>query len=111
MSTRFTGVDRLSSTTYPLRKTASLLLAFFVAMSMYPEVQKAAQAELDAVVGTARLPTFSDREGLPYVNALFMECLRWHPIVPTGIPHVNTVDDEFEGYRVPRNTTIVPNIW
>lgn len=39
-------------------------------MSLYPEVQLRAQAEIDAVVGNDRLPTFSDRESLPYVNAL-----------------------------------------
>nr|VWP02625.1 Candidapepsin (EC (ACP) (Aspartate protease) (Secreted aspartic proteinase) (SAPT) [Ganoderma boninense] len=35
--------------------------AFFFAMAAYPEAQKKAQRELDAVVGTARLPDFSDR--------------------------------------------------
>jgi len=42
-------------------------------MIMYPEVQKRAQAEIDAVVGTDRLPNFDDRKSLLYVEALFRE--------------------------------------
>ena len=53
-------------------------------MMLYPDVQKRAQAEIDAVVGTQRLPTLEDRPGLPYVNALVKEALRWNPVVPMG---------------------------
>lgn len=53
-------------------------------MVLYPDVQKKAQAEIDAVVGQDRLPTFTDRDSLPYVNALFKEVLRWHTSVPLG---------------------------
>ena len=34
-------------------------------MIVYPETQKRAQAELDAVVGRDRLPSFADYEHLP----------------------------------------------
>lgn len=53
-------------------------------MSLNPEVQKKAQAEIDAVVGKGKLPEFTDRTGLPYVNALCKEVFRIHTIVPTG---------------------------
>jgi cytochrome P450 len=46
-------------------------------MAMYPEIQKKAQAEIDAVVGKDRLPNFSDRASLPYVGAIMKEILRW----------------------------------
>ena len=42
-------------------------------MILYPEVQKRAQAEIDGVVGSSRLPNFDDRKSLPYVEALFRE--------------------------------------
>jgi hypothetical protein len=44
-----------------------------MAMAMYPEVQAKAQAELDTVVGGKRLPTFEDREELPYIVATVKE--------------------------------------
>ena len=80
-------------------------------MSLHPEVQRKAQAELDAVVGLARLPTLADRELLPYVNAVCKEVLRWHTSGPLGMAHVNTSDDEFNGYLIPRNSTVMVNVW
>ena len=54
-------------------------------MTLYPGVQKKAQAEIDAVVGPDRLPSFSDRNSLPYIEALVKEVLRWNVAAPTGI--------------------------
>ena len=53
-------------------------------MALYPEVQKKAQAEIDAVVGPSRLPDFDDRPSLPYINAIVKELMRWHPVTPLG---------------------------
>jgi cytochrome P450 len=46
-------------------------------MAMHPETQKKAQAEIDAVVGKDRLPDFSDRASLHYINAIMKEIFRW----------------------------------
>lgn len=54
-------------------------------MTLYPEAQRKAQEELDRVVGTDRLPTFADRDHLPYVEALVTEVFRWNPVVPLGM--------------------------
>ena len=48
----------------------------FLAMTLYPEVQKRAQAEIDTVVGPNRLPDFHDRPSLPYINAIVKELSR-----------------------------------
>ena len=55
-------------------------------MVLYPEVQRRAQEQLDAVVGRDRLPTFEDIEALPYIQAVVKEMLRWHPVTPLGEP-------------------------
>ena len=57
-------------------KTVSALGSFFLAMLLYPEIQRKAQAEVDRVVGRDRLPEFSDEPALPYVTALVKEVLR-----------------------------------
>jgi cytochrome P450 len=53
-------------------------------MVLHPEVQEKARAELDAVVGQDRLPSFEDRPYLPYLEAVAKECARWHTVAPTG---------------------------
>nr|VWO96656.1 N/A [Ganoderma boninense] len=88
-----------------------MMRAFFLAMALYPEAQKKAQKELDAVVGVERLPDFSDRPSLPYVSALVKELLRWHPATPMGVPHRVLADDEYNGHIVPAGAIIFVNIW
>jgi cytochrome P450 len=80
-------------------------------MVLSPEVQKKAQAELDAVVGPNRLPEFEDRNSLPYINALCKETLRWHPLVPLGFAHATTQDDIYDGYFIPKGAMILGNSW
>ena len=47
-----------------------------LAVVLDPEVQRRAQEELDRVLGKDVLPTFDDRERLPYVDAVVKEALR-----------------------------------
>jgi cytochrome P450 len=54
-------------------------------MTLYPDVQRKAQAEIDSVVGNSRLPDFSDQDALPYVQAVLKEVLRWHPVTPLSM--------------------------
>ena len=82
-----------------------------LAMEAFPEVQRRAQAELDAVVGRARLPTFADAPRLPYVRAVIREVLRWRPPVRLGLPHAAAEDDWYEGMFIPKGATFLANIW
>ncbi|KAH9964980.1 hypothetical protein BC827DRAFT_1153899 [Russula dissimulans] len=50
-------------------------------------------AELDAVVGRTRLPSFADYAHLPYIHAMVKEVLRWRPADPVAFPHRSTEDD------------------
>ena len=68
-----------------------------LAMIPFPKVQCRAQAEIDAVVGRHRLPTFADTPHLPYVRAIIREVLRWRPTIPFSIPHAATNEDWYEG--------------
>ncbi|KAJ6510178.1 cytochrome P450 [Mycena vitilis] len=90
--------------------TVSAVYAFFLAMTLNPAVQAKAQREIDAVVGGDRLPTFADREDLPYVDALVKEVLRWHSVVPTGVPHRVMRDDVYEGHFIPKGALVITNI-
>ena len=91
--------------------SVSTMAAFFLAMSMFPDVQRKAQEEIDRVVGSGRLPKASDRERLPYVNAVVEEAQRWHPIAPMGLPHAADEDDIVDGFRIPKGALLLPAIW
>ena len=103
---------------------------FFLAMILYPDVQRRAQVELDVVVGQDRLPSFADREHLPYINAICTELHRWMPVGPlgkqpcitsttwlcllkcgAGIPHMLSQDDTYDGYFLPKGTIFFVNNW
>ncbi|KAG7086368.1 hypothetical protein E1B28_002328 [Marasmius oreades] len=83
-------------------QTVSALVTFVLAMALHPEIQKRAQNELDVVVGKGRLPTYVDRFGLPYVEAIFREALRWSPVLPLGVFHASFVDDIIDGHFIPK---------
>ncbi|KAF5571206.1 oxidoreductase [Fusarium pseudoanthophilum] len=91
--------------------TVSAITTFFLAMTLFPEAQKKAQCEIDKVIGNERLPTLSDRQSLPYVNALVKEVLRWHPVGPMCLPHTTSQDDIIDGHLIPKGAMILPNIW
>ncbi|KAH9909671.1 cytochrome P450 [Xylariomycetidae sp. FL2044] len=90
--------------------TAVALLAFIQAMMTHSEVQKKAQAEVDAAFGDA-LPSLNEALKLPYVRGCVEETLRWLPVTPLGVPHAVMRDDEYLGYTIPKDATIVMNTW
>ncbi|KAH9852970.1 cytochrome P450 [Lenzites betulinus] len=92
-------------------ETAATLVAFVCAMILYPDVQKRAQAELDAVVGQDRLPEQTDRAALPYVWAIVKELLRWHNVAPLGVPHRCMEEDVYRGWRIPKGSVVMANAW
>ncbi|TFK27884.1 cytochrome P450 [Coprinopsis marcescibilis] len=85
--------------------------AFVLAMVIHPEIQKKAQEEIRNVVGVDRLPSFSDRNQLVYVNAVIAEVMRWHTIAPFALPHATTEDDVYEDYFIPKGTIVIGNTW
>ncbi|KJA17691.1 hypothetical protein HYPSUDRAFT_146170 [Hypholoma sublateritium FD-334 SS-4] len=91
--------------------TVSTLASFILAVLTHPEVQSKAQEEIDRVVGNGRLPDFSDRSELPYIDAILKEVLRWNPVAPLGLPHMATQHDQYNGYFIPAGTIVVGNTW
>jgi cytochrome P450 len=88
----------------------SVLETFVLAMVRNPDVYRKAQAEIDLVVGRDRLPELSDRDSLPYIEAITVEIFRWHPPVPI-VSHSNMEDDVYRGYHIPKGSTVMVNIW
>ncbi|KAF5365973.1 hypothetical protein D9758_006612 [Tetrapyrgos nigripes] len=91
--------------------SVSLVLISVLVLSHHPEIQAKAQEELDRVLGSTanatQLPDFSDRESLPYVEAVFKELLRMYPSAPLGVPHYSVADDVYDGYFIPKGKAIL----
>jgi cytochrome P450 len=90
--------------------TAAILAGFMQAIVIFPEVVKVAQEELDRVCG-GRLPDLDDVPDLPYIRGCMKESLRWMPSTFLGVHHSVIRDDEYMGYRIPKDAEIMYNLW
>ncbi|KZT69384.1 cytochrome P450 [Daedalea quercina L-15889] len=87
------------------------LMAFILTMILFPSALVKAQEEIDYVIGNERLPTYDDRESLPYLECLLQEVYRWHSPIQFGLPHEVTEEDNYRGYRIPKGTMVMANLW
>ncbi|KAI0695235.1 cytochrome P450 [Cytidiella melzeri] len=94
-----------------LDTTLSSMMTAFTMIVANPIVQARIQAEMDLVIGRDRLPDFSDKVRLPYLQCVILEVLRWGAATPVGTPHRVSQDDTYEGYLIPANSTIMANQW
>lgn len=91
--------------------TTAAAQTFLIAMSLFPDVQRNAQAELDRVVSDNRLPDFGDHDKLIYVQAVTLESMRWLTTFPLGLPHRVSCDDVYKGFLIPKGTIVTANAW
>ncbi|KAK2685540.1 hypothetical protein QWA68_015482 [Fusarium oxysporum] len=87
------------------------MLWLFIAAAANKSFMKRAHAVLDAVVGRDRLPRFSDRSSLTYIDAIVSELLRWRPISPGGVPRRADKQDDFKGIRIAKTAMVLTNAW
>ncbi|TDL27032.1 cytochrome P450 [Rickenella mellea] len=85
--------------------------SFVLAMVHFPEVAARARKELDLVVGRDRLPDWSHRKSLPFLEWVLKENFRWNPVTALGIPHRAMEEDVYQGRRIPQGATVIANIW
>ncbi|KAF8129334.1 cytochrome P450, partial [Boletus edulis] len=69
-------------------------------------VSKRAQAEIDTVVGTDRLPDLGDRPPLPYVNATIREGVL--KLSLAGVWHATSNSDIYNDQHIPEDSNISP---
>ncbi|GBG60678.1 hypothetical protein CBR_g12414 [Chara braunii] len=95
------GTDTTTSTTV------------FVLMELlrHPEKMALLKAELDEAIGMHKVPSETDLENLPYLNAFLYETLRMHSVSPMLLPHQAMKDAVVFGYDVPAGTTVLVNVW
>ncbi|KAF9446023.1 cytochrome P450 [Macrolepiota fuliginosa MF-IS2] len=91
--------------------THTSIVNFILAMTLNPDAQAKAQAEIDSVLENGRLPEFTDEDSLPYVTAVMKEVMRWQPPNPLAVPHLVTENDTYNGYHIPKGSCVMGNAW
>ncbi|XP_051803054.1 cytochrome P450 2J4-like isoform X1 [Acanthochromis polyacanthus] len=75
-------------------------------MMYYPDIQKRVQAEIDAVIGSSRQPSMTDRENMPYTDAVIHEIQRMGNIIPLNVVHMTSRDTTLDKYTIPKGTML-----
>lgn len=76
----------------------------------HPKVLQKAQSELDYCVGYNRLVDESDLSKLTYLHCVIKETMRLYPAGPL-LPHESSKECTVGGYRIPRGTLLLVNVW
>lgn len=59
-------------------------------------------AEINSVIGSSRDPSISDRENMPYTNAVIHEIQRMANIIPLNVVHMASRDTKLGDYSIPK---------
>ncbi|PON54235.1 Cytochrome P450, E-class, group I [Parasponia andersonii] len=79
-------------------------------MLNHPQVLEKARNELDHNIGHDRLVEESDLAKLPYLHCIIKETLRLYP-VGALLPHESSEECMVSGFRIPRGTMLLVNLW
>uniref|UniRef100_I3J332 Cytochrome P450 2J2 n=1 Tax=Oreochromis niloticus TaxID=8128 RepID=I3J332_ORENI len=79
-------------------------------MICYSDIQERVQAEIDAVIGSSRQPSMTDRENMPYTDAVIHEIQRVGNIIPLNLAHSAIKDTTIDKYTIPKGTIILASL-
>ncbi|XP_051731740.1 cytochrome P450 2J3-like [Ctenopharyngodon idella] len=79
-------------------------------MMKYPETQARVQEEIDRVVGGSRQPSLSDKDNMPFTNAVIHEIQRIGNIVPLNLVRATVKDTQIGKYFIPKDTVVIGSL-
>jgi cytochrome P450 len=91
--------------------TVATISHLILAMIYYPDAFVKARQQVEEVIGKERLPTFSDRASLPYLDCILNETWRWGSPVPLNLPHSVLEEDVYHGKKIRKGSIVIANIW
>ncbi|KAI8880335.1 cytochrome P450 [Backusella circina FSU 941] len=97
--------DVLNAGTDPLQH---IFRWIFALLCHYPEIQRELAAEIDSFEREhGRLPTFYDKDKMPFANSTISECLRVRSPTTFGLPHLVTEDVSAGEYFIPEGSIVM----
>ncbi|XP_050311649.1 uncharacterized protein LOC126747190 [Anthonomus grandis grandis] len=82
----------------------------FLAMILFPEVQQRVHQCLDSEFKKKEDVFYCDRQRVPYIEAVLLECQRYFPVVPVIGPRRALVTTTIDEYVIPKDTTVLLNL-
>ena len=79
----------------------------FLHLTRNPDIQQRAYEEIKRVVGLDRLPEWTDRPNLPYIEGIVLEAIRMFVGHTFGLPHRALCNTRLCGYNIPKDTMVV----
>ncbi|KAH6906038.1 cytochrome P450 [Coprinopsis sp. MPI-PUGE-AT-0042] len=62
-------------------------------------------------LGEDDLPSSSDLHQLVYLGAVMKEVFRYAPVANLALPHRVSMDDTYDGFFIPKDSTVIGNVW
>nr|UUB32680.1 cytochrome P450 CYP305F1 [Dendroctonus valens] len=90
--------------------TSNTIDTALLAMILYPEVQEKVHQSLDSAFKKDEDVSYCDKERVPYVNAVLLECQRFFPVVPVIGPRRVLRTTHLDEYLIPKETTVLLNL-
>ncbi|XP_076802018.1 cytochrome P450 2U1-like [Clavelina lepadiformis] len=91
--------------------TSSTLNWALLCLLHYPESQRKMRKEIIDVIGFEGTASMSHKSSMPYTCAFIHELMRYRTLAPLSVFHKTNEDTELNGYFIPKNTLVAPNIW
>ncbi|KAI9274024.1 cytochrome P450 [Helicostylum pulchrum] len=92
--------------------TVSISLQWNIAvMCRRPDIQKKVISEIDEFIKcNGRLPSFKERNHLPYCISVMKESMRFRSTIPLGLAHTAYEDLIIDGYMIPKNSILISSM-
>uniref|UniRef100_A0A0E0IPH4 Cytochrome P450 n=1 Tax=Oryza nivara TaxID=4536 RepID=A0A0E0IPH4_ORYNI len=92
-------------------ETSSAVIEWAMAeLLQNPQTMTKLQEELKKVIGSKTCIDEEDIDQLPYLQAVIKETHRLHPAIPL-LMYKAAVPVEIQGYKIPKETTVIVNTW
>ncbi|CAH1119578.1 unnamed protein product [Phaedon cochleariae] len=80
-------------------------------MILHPDIQNKVHSSLSDEFGKNEEINFSDRNRVPYVEAVIFEVERLYQVVPISGPRRVLRDTKLKGYSIPKDTTVLISLY